>query len=576
MDLKISWKIAKMVLTDPKFIRKDDKDIRSIEYKTGVVSALSHMRSRFGRYASDDEIQQIPAFKLPTPVINFIYDACLEDKALPSAAALIQQISMWRKIDANPTGGTVSNPSELKSSLESYIGKSKNRLLFRRDIDDNLIAYLVTDIVYSKARAERGYTVPAQCSVKMSYIAVGKKEETSQSWTSLEIKKNTVLKELLYNAGYFLESEEILKEYDADSDRYFGIKSNVGEQYWASGHAQEYEDDQGRRYWWSRNSWDAMIVEGNKTMIIIDDPSGEFGSKKYDKYQRTYWYYGDAESSDEHSDFEELPMPEHPYVIAYNKYKDSHVKIHVNNIELYQYDPTIKNKLVLPEQDTDLIDMLVEGEGDIMGDIIAGKSSGIIIFATGRPGLGKTLTAEVYSEVVSKPLYIVQSSRLGINIESLEKNLKIVLARASRWNAILLIDEADVYIKERGDDIVQNAVVGTFLRILEYYKGILFMTSNKGDVIDDAILSRGTAHIRYQYPNDEQRRRLWEIFINQYKVEIIGEELLDELVKEFQQIGGRDIKNIIRLAGTMSRKKKKKLDIEIVRHVSKFKDIKTE
>ena len=44
--------------------------------------------------------------------------------------------------------------------------------------------------------------------------------------------------------------------------------------------------------------------------------------------------------------------------------------------------------------------------------------------------------------------------------------------RAQRWGAVMLIDEADVYIKRRDDDITMNAVVGVFLRVLEYFNGL--------------------------------------------------------------------------------------------------------
>src|SRR6185295_19284784 len=104
--------------------------------------------------------------------------------------------------------------------------------------------------------------------------------------------------------------------------------------------------------------------------------------------------------------------------------------------------------------------------------IVAGKTGGTIVFCTGEPGTGKTLTGEVFSEVIKRPLYVVQCSQLGTDEEELEKQLKKVLRRAQRWGAILLIDEADVYVRERGDDIQQNAIVGVFLRVLEYYRGI--------------------------------------------------------------------------------------------------------
>ena len=73
---------------------------------------------------------------------------------------------------------------------------------------------------------------------------------------------------------------------------------------------------------------------------------------------------------------------------------------------------------------------------------------------------------------------------------AMEQALKDVLTRAQRWGAVMLIDEADVYIKRRDDDITMNAVVGVFLRVLEYFNGLLFLTTNRIDDIDEAIVSR--------------------------------------------------------------------------------------
>ena len=73
-----------------------------------------------------------------------------------------------------------------------------------------------------------------------------------------------------------------------------------------------------------------------------------------------------------------------------------------------------------------------------------------------------------FREASKKALYVVQCSQLGISAEQLEEKLSGVLERASRWGIILLIDEADVYIHERGNDLEQNAIVGVFLRLLEY------------------------------------------------------------------------------------------------------------
>lgn len=208
---------------------------------------------------------------------------------------------------------------------------------------------------------------------------------------------------------------------------------------------------------------------------------------------------------------------------------------------------------MLPELTKTLINSLVESAAAVMEDIVAGKTGGVVIGATGAPGTGKTLTAEVYSEHIKRPLYNVQCSQLGTNEVQLEKKLNVVLARASRWGAILLIDEADVYVRARGDDIQQNAIVGVFLRLLERYRGVLFLTSNRATEIDDAILSRMIAHVRYELPDAVALAKIWKVLSENYAVSLSDAEIA-ELVKEFPRASGRNVKTLLKLATILAKK----------------------
>src|SRR6266487_4835165 len=81
----------------------------------------------------------------------------------------------------------------------------------------------------------------------------------------------------------------------------------------------------------------------------------------------------------------------------------------------------------------------------------------------------------------------------------LEEQLSRVFQLASHWKAILLLDEADVFVEQRAmQDIHRNKVVCTFLRTLEYYEGIMFLTTNRVQTFDDAIASRIHLMIKYE------------------------------------------------------------------------------
>jgi SpoVK/Ycf46/Vps4 family AAA+-type ATPase len=271
----------------------------------------------------------------------------------------------------------------------------------------------------------------------------------------------------------------------------------------------------------------------------------------------------------------ELRIPTALRLRCYDITKHLTAVVPVDHLEEYIYDPSVKNKLILPESSRNLLDVLIDHEESLMEDIIKGKTGGIIVLATGRAGLGKTLTAEVYSEVMEKPLYVVQSSQLGIEINEIENNLLKALKNASRWKAILMIDEADTYIHERGNDITQNCIVGVFLRVLEYYNGVLFMTSNRPEVVDDAIMSRCTAHLHYVHPDQEELLKIWEVLSKQFKVEISTDEV-QKIIDHHPNMAGRDVKNTVKLMKLISQKTKEPCDFKLFMKLYDFMNYRSE
>ena len=80
---------------------------------------------------------------------------------------------------------------------------------------------------------------------------------------------------------------------------------------------------------------------------------------------------------------------------------------------------------------------------------------------------------------------------------------------------MLLLDEADAFIEQHISYYnTHNRLVTIFLRKLEYYQGILFLTSNRGIQFDDAILSRIHLIIEYENLTREFRRDLWSTFLS--------------------------------------------------------------
>ena len=89
----------------------------------------------------------------------------------------------------------------------------------------------------------------------------------------------------------------------------------------------------------------------------------------------------------------------------------------------------------------------------------------------GPPGVGKTLTAECIADLYERPLYSVTSGDIGTDPHSIEGKLRQIFDYAVNWNAVLLLDEADVFLAERNlESLSQNALVsGEFSRLVQSY-----------------------------------------------------------------------------------------------------------
>lgn len=93
-----------------------------------------------------------------------------------------------------------------------------------------------------------------------------------------------------------------------------------------------------------------------------------------------------------------------------------------------------------------------------------------------------------------------------------------------------------------------------FLRILEYYEGILFLTTNRLTSFDSAFKSRIHLALKYTALDHQRRKELWKLFTSRASKE--APEAWDEIVLDTLakfDINGRQIKNSVRTASTLAR-----------------------
>jgi len=267
-----------------------------------------------------------------------------------------------------------------------------------------------------------------------------------------------------------------------------------------------------------------------------------------------------------------LELPQHPVVEVYSLETHEPFWVSVTHLTPYVYRPELREKLILPQVQRDLLDVLTTDTDLLTGDLVEGKAAGNVILTKGVPGVGKTLTAEIYAEVCARPLYSVHAGNLGTSPREVAEQLRGVFQRAKRWSCVLLLDEADVFVMTRGRDVVQNAIVAEFLRTMEYFDGLLFMTTNRGEDIDEAILSRCAAIIHYDPPGTDLLPQVWRVMSENFEAGL-EEGLIAELVALFPQITPRDVKMLLRLTLRVARARGEPLTADLFRRNAMFRGI---
>lgn len=236
--------------------------------------------------------------------------------------------------------------------------------------------------------------------------------------------------------------------------------------------------------------------------------------------------------------------------------RKEYVYISTENLKEYKYDKTAIDRLFVPaEMGSVLTKVLTTDPSKMFGDLLAGKHGGLIVMASGQPGTGKTLTAEVFAEYTERPLYIMEMGELGVQVDTVEESLKLVFQRAERWNAVVLFDEADIFMTKRGEDLEKSAIVGIFLRLLDYYPGILFLTTNLPDQIDDAVLSRVTLHLKYPPLDADRKEKIWRTML-----EKAGFGTMDTTPLTGYAMNGRQIRSAVRLLGILHEDRKASIE----------------
>ncbi|MCB5258941.1 MAG: ATP-binding protein [Candidatus Cloacimonetes bacterium] len=182
--------------------------------------------------------------------------------------------------------------------------------------------------------------------------------------------------------------------------------------------------------------------------------------------------------------------------------------------------------------------------------------SGLSLNLYGRPGTGKTMTAEAIAGTLEQPF-------LNISLADLEskfmgetsKNIQTIFKTACDYQAVIFFDEADTLLGKRLASVTQgidnevNACRSTLLIELEKFEGVTIFATNFVENYDKAFQSRISYHIHIPMPNEDARKAIWRRFLIPtipYQDDV--DSIIELAANESDGFSGRDIRTAMRLA----------------------------
>ena len=149
-------------------------------------------------------------------------------------------------------------------------------------------------------------------------------------------------------------------------------------------------------------------------------------------------------------------------------------------------------------------------------DSVHARATGVTALFVGPSGTGKTLSAEALARELGLDLYRIDLAGIVSKyIGETEKNLDRVFTAAAHANAVLFFDEADALFGKRSEvkdahDRYANIEVAYLLQKMEQFDGLAILATNLKQNLDDAFARRLTFTVHFPFPEEAERRQLWE------------------------------------------------------------------
>jgi AAA+ superfamily predicted ATPase len=233
------------------------------------------------------------------------------------------------------------------------------------------------------------------------------------------------------------------------------------------------------------------------------------------------------------------------YLSKNNALKLQNAEQSIDDLILQRHDKSLLISLIQRYQQQDCQDFANWGLNNRLN-----SQKGMIALFYGQPGTGKTYAAGAVASALCKPLVGLDCSALRDSYygesEKLVKNSFEMMHKMSEDldnPPVFLINEADQLIHNRSErnsyaSRTDNSIQNIILEAMESFPGIMILTTNLDENIDEAYFRRFNLKLKFNPPDLPCRIMLWKLHVSK---DIPGATDIDieYLAKAYEFTGGQ-------------------------------------